>query len=355
MIKLITGLPGSGKSLSVVEAIQAFKRAGRTVYQHGVDGLKLGLAETLEDPLKWQDLPDGSVVIIDEAQKVFPARKMTDPIPPVVALSEHRHRGFDFIIVTQNPMFLDSFVRRLVGEHVHCVRRFGVNGAIRYTWNECVDDPQSSTMRSRAVESPWRYPKELFGLYESATLHTVKRSIPKRLVFIPLAMLASGFAIWFLLSTMAGWAESIEEEPTITDAAMVAGEPKKAGLFATSNPLVKMGQDRKQPLTTEQWAALREPRVPGVVATAPMFDQRQPTAEPELYCALSHGKGAPCRCITEQGTVALVEYDLCRLSATVGLYNPYRRPSIGAKPPSSAPSTEEKSKTLPPLAKPSGP
>ena len=171
--------------------------------------------------MQWESLPDGSVVVIDECQKVFPARKLTDPLPPVTALSEHRHRGFDFVLVTQSPMMMDSYVRRLVGEHVHCVRRFGLKGCTRYTWGECVDDPQSHTMRSRAIESVWKYPHTLFPLYASATLHTVKTKLPLRMVLIPVGVVAALIAGYFAWGSL----ESIGSGETI---GLVQPEPEPA-------------------------------------------------------------------------------------------------------------------------------
>src|SRR5687767_10170888 len=121
-IKLITGLPGAGKTLRAVYLARQAIKQGRPVFVYNINGLQPFGWHPLEDLNEWEKLPDGSLVIADEVQDVWKQRGFGDPIPPVQALSKHRHRGFDFVLLTQNPTFMDTYVRKLVNGHEHLIR-----------------------------------------------------------------------------------------------------------------------------------------------------------------------------------------------------------------------------------------
>lgn len=313
MIKLVTGLPGSGKSLTAVELLyMAAKREGRPIYVCGIDGLADGPWMPLADPLGWEQLPDGSLIIVDEAQKYFPARR-SEPTPPVKALSEHRHRGFDFVLVTQHPMMLDSYVRKLVGEHVHVVRKFGTQVTERVTWSEVVDDPQSQAMRSRGVKQVWKYPKDLFAMYKSASLHTGKSRVPLRVYALPLLLLG-GLAMAYLgIKMVAGFGRS---ESVVAAPEPPVEAPLKSAPFQSpsSEPAWRSG-----PKTAAEWATFLTPRIEGLPWTAPAFDGRHMTNVPRLYCASTRYR---CVCHTEQGTNYALRDAVCRDLAINGLYYP---------------------------------
>lgn len=151
MITLITGLPGAGKSLRMVQMIRDALKEGRNVYVDGIDGLQPFGWEPCELN-DWENLPDGSLVVADEAQKTWGTRRAGDAPPSIRALSEHRHRGFDFVIGTQHPTMIDKYVRTLVGRHDHLLRQFGAPISRIVTWSECQDDPQSLATRQRGTE-----------------------------------------------------------------------------------------------------------------------------------------------------------------------------------------------------------
>lgn len=313
-IMLITGLPGSGKSLSAVEVLyrEVQKGTGRTIYCVGIDGLADGLAEPLDDPMRWQDLPDGSLIVVDEAQKFFPARR-AETLPPVRALSEHRHRGFDFVLITQHPMMIDAYVRKLVSEHVHVVRRWGASVSTKFRWSEVVEDVQSVSMRARASETVWRYPKDLYRLYKSATLHTVKRKLPWQLIALPLIAVAGALATWW------AWGLLFGDESTKPKAESVKTPDRPAPRRAAESEKEK----RIQYSDELEYAQMHTPRIASLPWSAPVFDDRRPVAEPEVYCVIIEGK--PCRCYTEQVTRYHMEDRNCRSIAVDGVYNPYRR------------------------------
>lgn len=79
-IDLYTGQPGNGKTALMVERLIAeAKKAERPIFAAGIEGLKPGLAEVLDDPRGWNAkdssgefiVPNGSLIFVDEAWKWF--------------------------------------------------------------------------------------------------------------------------------------------------------------------------------------------------------------------------------------------------------------------------------------------
>ena len=316
MIHLLTGLPGSGKSLRTVFYIAKFLEEGRPVYACGVDGLNVPGVEPLDDPNDWESLPDGSVIVVDEVQKRWPSRRGAEPIPPVRALSEHRHQGKDFVLVTQHPAMVDSYVRRLVGRHEHLVRKFGVGAAQIYSWNEVQDDPSQNTARELAEETLWAYPKHLFGMYKSATLHTVKRRIPKSFYVIAAAALLIPALAIAAYTTITGWSEPEPEEATEEAAFGLPKPASEAAPVATQSPLM-------------EYAALYEPRIPGVMWSAPAYDGFEVQDYPRPHCIIAGDQSIEritCTCYTQQVTPMPMPDRMCIAIARNGVWDPRRPP-----------------------------
>lgn len=207
MILLHTGVPGAGKTLSMVEELaKLFKRwashpeEARPVFVLGIPDLaiphspvplksvqvdKAGAPRLVPD---WVEMPDGALVLIDECQGVFPPRS-SQSIPPehVAWLNTHRHRGFDLWITTQQPKLIDSSVRALVGRHRHFRRVFGMQRAVIYEWDACSD---SLSGMNNAVKSHWSYPSHAFKWYKSAEIHTKQKfKIPLWFAIFPLGVI----------------------------------------------------------------------------------------------------------------------------------------------------------------------
>jgi len=207
MIELNTGVPGSGKTLSMVQQLAVLVsrwdrhlEEARPIFVHGIPELaiphaampllsvavgQLGLSEVVPD---WQAMPEGSLVIIDECQCAFPPRStQSKPLPHVAWLNVHRHHGFDIWLTTQHPKLIDGSVRALVGKHKHFRRLFGGQRAMVYEFDACNDGLGGL---KNAVKSYWAYPKKAFTWYKSAQVHTKQRFRLPMWVFIPLLAIA---------------------------------------------------------------------------------------------------------------------------------------------------------------------
>lgn len=214
MITLKSGVPGSGKTLTAVaELLDAFRpgpwrwlrRIGlgplfersdsagvRVVFTHGIPELttptiplpvyapveprgKGGDLVQVRDrwEVDWSVVPDGALVVVDEAQRVFPVRGAGSTVPGYVSwLNTHRHRGIDLVLITQHPKLIDGAVRKLVGQHQHYRRLLGGQRHAVYEWDHCSETLGNMKQATMRVAN---FPKRAFSAYKSAEVHTKQR------------------------------------------------------------------------------------------------------------------------------------------------------------------------------------
>ena len=113
MITLITGQPGAGKTLFTLQFVRELaEKEKRTVHYSGIKDLRLPWLE-LANAEDWYQVPQGSIVVVDEAQRIFRPRGAGSVVPRHVSeLETHRHQGIDLFIITQHPMLVDTNVMR---------------------------------------------------------------------------------------------------------------------------------------------------------------------------------------------------------------------------------------------------
>lgn len=312
MIHLITGLPGHGKTLRAIwELMQARnKDESRPLYYRGIKGLKLDAAEI--EGHDWHTCPDGSIIVIDEAQQVFPVRGNSQVPEYVAKLATHRHRGIDLILITQHPSLIDTFARKLIDRHTHTFRILGREACTIYQWEEIQDDPRSMSARELAQSHIWQYPREVFAMYDSAVLHTAEPRFPKRLVLLALAAVLVGVCVWLVVR----WARGAATPHQPPAPSVSAGAPASALATAPGQrPAIKDAAD---------WLRLITPRIAHRPESAPLFDDRMSSySMPRMYCVEVWPAGAEpwCRCYTEQATrVSGIQPEVCRTVAQQGLY-----------------------------------
>lgn len=208
MIKLITAVPGSGKTLSAIAIIIEALEAGRPVFTN-INGLvkdKFPNNALLQDaPDDWRDTPEGSLVIYDEAQQahLYPSNAQRGKVEDerLTAMETHRHSGHDLVFITQAPTFVHHHIRKLVGEHLHLYRGRGIGGATRHTWSHTCENPNDRREQERATSVFWKFPKEHFSYYTSAVMHTHKFKIPFKIaaaLFVAASLAA--YVIYNLIS-----------------------------------------------------------------------------------------------------------------------------------------------------------
>ena len=209
MITLITGTPGSGKTLRSIwwlvnEYMKTDKDTGfrRPIYTN-IDECVLEVEPLPDD---WRDTPEGSVIVIDEAQKYWPStgRLGVSQNEHIRALEEHRHTGHDFILVTQFPTLIDAHVRKLVGKHEHLRRALGgANAAHVHSRNEVFDVKDKNDLKN-CDHFVWQFDKKLYKFYKSATLHTVKWHFPKKLRKYVIGLIILFIFLFFLIRQVFG-------------------------------------------------------------------------------------------------------------------------------------------------------
>lgn len=324
MIRLFTGLPGAGKTAHFVAVALEYIQQGRAVFVANLNGMAIPGAEFLDDPTKWPDLPDGSVVMVDEAQKFWRGGRSSEPTPEILELETHRHRGFDFVLTTQHPSYLNTNLRRLVGEHVHHVRRTKAM-AQTWKWDRVHDDPLGNSDQECADGGIYKYDPQVFGMYTSTVMDTHKPKLSWRMRFL----IAGGLLVLGAIIFGPGMLKRMTLKMGADASAKVTGEGAPAEPGHRSGTLPPAA-------TPKEWLMRQLPRVEMAPWSAPVFDDRKAMSEPELYCMSSEAGidaqgdhvAATETCITEQGTPARVTKYYARMLARYGpSYNPYKKPA----------------------------
>lgn len=247
MIYLITGLPGSGKSFYSVSKIIDLASAGETVYSNIAD-LSVPSVQPIPDDLDWQNLPDGSHVFYDEAQKnnIFKAkgRETISNNPILSGLETHRHRGFNIYFITQDAKFLHKHILSLAGSHTNISRPLGVRFPAVYQWGHYQPNPDSNTSKKQADSNTnFSLKKSVFQYYKSTTIdnHKTQWSKLAKLFFMPaLAIIALSYVFLgdnYFFSTKS----KSSTQPTDTQSTVTSESRQKMGTLdttqQTSNPV----------------------------------------------------------------------------------------------------------------------
>lgn len=305
MIELRTGLPGGGKTLAMVEALARLQarwehhpEEARPVFIHGIADLALPhcLMPIKQYQTKsnvaiqwvpdWDEMPDGSLVIIDEAQGFFPPRSSQSAPPPHVSwLNTHRHKGFDIWVTTQHPKLIDGGVRALIGKHQHYRRLFGGSRAAVYEFDGCND---SLASLGSAVISYWPYPKKVYKWYKSAEVHTKQKFKLPKWILIPLAGMLMG--VYFIPTAFSTLSSGM----------------KGQGLPHAQQTIEQI------PVQTIQTAPLPA-AAPGNVTQPEVPDT--PFTRPEVLAAACMATSTKCRCYTASGTPVAISDAICRRAA----------------------------------------
>jgi zona occludens toxin len=195
MIYAYTGLPGSGKSYSVVanQVLPALKD-GRVVVtnvplyeerirEHVTTGQirELPLDLIAQDPDRIDEYaPAGCVLVIDELWKLFPAGQKVDRVAPAFKrlLAEHRHmvdsegRSTQIVFVTQDLAQIGAFARQLVEQtFLHKkLGHLGMSGSYSCTVYRGPQTGQNPPQNAEIRTMHGRYEERVYRLYKSHTM-----------------------------------------------------------------------------------------------------------------------------------------------------------------------------------------
>lgn len=239
----------TGKTLYLIKCIFEELNKGRQVYTNivgiKIDGV-ISVASSIDDPFDWRSLPNGSVLVWDEAHE-HPAfseqdllktyridsteydkrkrlidldqgytstqkRQKIDEIEKEykIALEKkkeeirdigrslllHGHFGIEIYFITQRVTKLNTDVLASVTTHFVMRRKFGADAAIIWEFGEAMTTWSKSTSQIALNKTLWRYPKYLYKFYTSSENHQVRKSFPAKYYafgLLPVFMFGYGF------------------------------------------------------------------------------------------------------------------------------------------------------------------
>lgn len=347
MITLITGGPGTGKTAWLLSQLVELRKREpeKLLYIHGIRNLRgmpheqifcrsqlcdicraqdseIQVKQGSDNPPKfvenWTDWKEsGALIIVDEVQRIWrPASGGAPPAEAISALETHRHYGLDFWLISQGPHLFHNFIRLLVGRHVHLVAKW--SGRKEYEWPECKQDVQS---RTDAVERVYTLPKHVYGMYDSAEVHT-KQEKRKPLSFYAsiVALIVAVVAVSAIVYRINNRNNPIQKknEAGVGGGAAVAGSP--------SAPV----ESKLAPKTADQIADLMIPVIEGLPWTAPIYKElAKPVSMPVLAgCVQSKTR---CSCYSQQATIIDVDVSVCQAYVAHLPFNQFRPDKYGDK------------------------
>lgn len=318
MIYLTTGANGAGKTLFTLRDVRKQQlEEGRPVYYHGFEAgeqlIEWGWKPF--EPEKWQDLPDGSICIFDECQNEMPVKR-TGAVPDWInAVAQFRRkRGFDFWLITPHPSFIDVNIRRLIESpswHRHVKRQFGgeLVSVIKYNSPNLQCEKPGAGSSGQVSMQP--FPKEVFGWYKSASMHTAKKKIPRQVYVLGLCALLVPFLIYFAFGKLTS--KATEKPAADAPASRTAAGQVAQGYGAT-------------PAAEMDYLESYQERIKGLPHTAPRYDEiTKPQSAPMPAACVRMGD--KCKCYTTQATLLQTPPDLCNSIVDNGWFDETLQPS----------------------------
>ena len=350
MIYLFTGNMGTGKTSRVVSMILnnedgLFKmkledgtEVDRPLYFCHIDGLdkrkfnahELTEEEIMSAPLR-DIIPQGAVLIVDEAHYTYPVRAAGRPVPPYIQeLTELRHYGHTVILMTQHPSQLDVFVRNLVSKHTHLERK--AVGMKQYSWYKCVTSLDNPAGVTGVESSSWKPPKEAFKYYKSSSQHQkFKKNIPLAvwaLIGIFAFMAWKGYNVYQIYQQGTGQSEEVQ---SVSDSS--ASEQQAI----TETDQSKSSQDINSNLKPTDFV----PTLAEKPESKPIYDNVRQVKTFEYIAGCVEGGNSGCTCYSAQGTpLKEITKAMCKEYVKNGLpFNPYKDEHQTAQQTQTAPQT----------------
>lgn len=348
MLYLYTGVPGAGKTLYAVSNLVKRKDfKDRPIFVDGIKDLDhdkinyfdIPEGESIQTWTKWA--PPGAIIVVDECQRIFRPRPSGSKVPDYVAeLETHRHRGLDFILITQHPRLIDVHLRGLIEHHTHLGKtNLGLRRKLEWTTGGA-KDPESRANIREALISVYRLDKSVYGLYKSAEVHTkIRTKKSKLLMLFPLALCLVGYGVWSFTGFWGKFSGQEEQAKTASTtqtaqaqtqpSAVSASEPVTNGQYPKAE--TKPEEPKKLHLSEEDY----QPRIAERPETAPIYDGMNKAVKVMPWPAACIKAENRCTCYTDQGTkIKDIGKQTCLNYVKDGLpFNPYKAQTAeNAKP-----------------------
>ena len=334
MLYLLTGVPGSGKTLKVVSMLAKQKDfMNRPLYVDGIPDLKIPHeeipeGESIQTWPKWA--PPGAIIVVDECQRIFRPRPSGSKVPDYVAeLETHRHRGLDFLLITQHPRLIDVHLRSLIEHHTHFSKtNLGLRRKLEWTTGGA-KDPESRANIKEALISVYRLDKSVYGLYKSAEEHTkIRTKKSKLLMLFPLALCLIGYGIW---SFSGFWGRFVGEAQSTDKTTEVNKTAENAPTTTQTPQETATGRYETQTIQAEQPKPYiseddYKPRIDNRPETAPIYDGMNKAVKTMPWPSACVKSDNGCNCYTDQGTkIKEIDKKTCISYIKDGLpFNPYK-------------------------------
>jgi len=319
-ITLITGNPGAGKTLRALHLLHGLQPTGKRLYIHGVTDYT-GAAEVITDEQlnTWHDWAEDAVILVDECHKSIPQRTKDKPPVWIEAFAETRHKAVFWLLVTQEPMSLDAFVRRRVGQHEHLEPRTQKQSLI-FSWQKSANITDYHE-RQNATKTLWKLDNAQFQHYKSATIHE-RRNAPIPYLKLSIIIGVIVLIIYGIFSAYTAFS-SFDGKPTqiipsIQSQEIINPPLSNSNLSLNPNPELNKLNEKIN------YIEARVPRVESQPWTAPIFDEVIPDL-PETYSCLMTANKTRCACYTAQGVSVQLDKNTCIYLAQNGSHDPYKQ------------------------------
>lgn len=213
-------------------------------------------------------------------------------------------------------------------------RTFGADLVSCLEWSAVNGSCEKTGAGKDAKISMIAFPKEVYKWYNSASLHTGKKAIPKQVyVLVVLAVLIPLMIYFAYAKLMRHGKETLPG----------ASAPVSAQAVGLSRG------EEKRAMTPQEYMASFQPRVAGLSHTAPRYDQVSQAVEAPKVAACIKGvrfgsKVIRCDCWTQQATPLPVTYDMCLQIVAGGIFDDTiksRKEDVSSRPVAALPGSGE--------------
>jgi zona occludens toxin len=345
MLYIRTGKPGHGKTLNTIKEVdEKSLKESRPVYYHNINGLNPALLKAswykFDDPEKWFELPDNSIVVVDESQRWFASRDpRARPSEHITRFETMRHNGFEVHLITQDPRYLDVHLRRLCNGHIHYWRVFKSQQLIRFESEAVIEKVEVKSSFKDADKRTVKLDKKFFDVYTSSKAdHHFKAKLPTKFILAMLVIAIAAFAVYRAFERYSDGKETDYQEQTASGPIAIADNARAA---VSSMIGASPGSSSPDVSSLEDYLAARTPRIPDVPSSAPIYDDlTKPQTYPKLSCVISSDesyiernrsryrvikasqKSYICECFTQQATWYKTTFSYCKNAVNHGSFDP---------------------------------